>query len=185
MYVIDLSFLLILTESKFLGYDDAAKIAKQDGFPLVDDDDLITSTESQAEELDNLNEIAGKLVRFFTHSEENKFALFVECGIERVIQAVPTPDHDSIQLTIKIPLPPDDLFHYNGFKHATKISLNETDETFLIPSPRRLSTKHKKVNYYPNNKVPIWVVFMYEFEEDSEDELQEVKVNLMNSLTGL
>ncbi len=40
---------------------------------------------------------AGKLVRFFTHSEENRFALFVECGLNRTIEAVPTLNHEAIR----------------------------------------------------------------------------------------
>jgi hypothetical protein len=124
-----------------------------------------------------------KILRYFTHTENDDFAVFVECGLDRVIKTLMSTDRESIELTINIPLPPDDLLHSVGFMHASKVIIEETNEIFTIMAPAKLSKHHKHVKYYPNQETPIWVIFMYKLEKLDEVETPfELKVNLLDTL---
>ncbi len=39
---------------------------------------------------ENISQIASRFLRFFVHTQKNDFVLFVECGLDRVIKAVPS-----------------------------------------------------------------------------------------------
>ncbi len=99
----------------------------------MDDIDEVEDIESE-EQIEEA-EIAGRFSRFFSYSEDDCFAIFVECGLHRKIKAVPTKTHDAVELSIEIPLPSDKLFHKAGFKHASKVSFEETRGVFLIQAP--------------------------------------------------
>ncbi len=109
-----------------VGYDDV-RIAKEDGVPLISDEEY--ESESTSEKYDD-QLIVRKILRYFTHRENDDFAVFVECGLNRTIKSMMSNDRESIELTISIPLPPDDLLHSVGFMHASKVSIEETNEIF-------------------------------------------------------
>jgi len=55
-----------------------------------------------------------KYFRFFTHTEGDEFAIFVECGLKRNISAEIVSNHTEVLLKVVIPIPEDDLFHHAG-----------------------------------------------------------------------
>ncbi len=148
----------------FVGYQDAI-ISSNKGPKKFED---VENEKDEDEEIDLLEEeltfeqkFAAKYFRFFTHLEEDTFAIFVECGLDRVIKAIPSTVHLSVELTLTLPLPKDQLFHKAGFKHATKINLEEVTSTFVIPTPAKLSSKleDREVIKYPKEETPVWLVF--------------------------
>jgi len=160
-------------------YDDAKAIAKKDGIPIEE------ITAEEVEEDENLkeelkNEIASKFVRFFTHSDEIVFALFIETGLKRKITVQLVNKRTAIELKIQLPLPPDDLLHFAGFSNASEFNLPHTDEAIIIETPA-LSEQHT-LHYYPNKKTPIWVVYKYRIEKQIEDEPEEIDIDLMSKI---
>jgi len=61
----------------------------------------------------NEHKMGERLIRFFT--SEEVFALYVECGMKRKISTSLTSNHETIQLSITMPLPPSDLLQKNWF----------------------------------------------------------------------
>jgi hypothetical protein len=171
-----------LEQTNNLGYAKSKKIAKTAGKELEDDILLTDEAEEEEDEAENgeLN-LAGKYFRFFTHSEGENFALFVEHGINREIEATLSPDHHSIDLNVKIPLPPDGLLQAAEF-HASTAHLNEVDEIFQIDSPKKLDPTTKKMIHYPKPNLPVWVIFWYKFAVEKEEVVDKCTVDLSSLL---
>ncbi len=172
-------FLVIsLSLSDKIGYGDAVKVAENSKKEIADEQE--DDEDEEEEDLDG-TEIASKYVRFFSHVEGNLFALFVECGLDRIIKAF-VLDHTAIELQFIIPLPSDKLLHKAGFQHAAKFSLQDTRGTFIIKAPARLKND-KEVVYFPSQETPLWVVFKYKIEEEKvQEEAFELKVDLLEKL---
>ena len=60
-------------------------------------------------------------LRFFEHSDNNTFSIFCESGLERTWIA-DVANEDSIDLTIKIPIPPDELIKAAAIMQSISIS---------------------------------------------------------------
>ena len=87
----------------------------------------------------------------------------------------------AIDLTINIPIPPDDLFHKAGYANAARFShLTDTNETVYIEAPAKLSSENREVLYYPNQQTPLWIIFQYAIEKEEQEDLLEVKFDLTN-----
>jgi hypothetical protein len=144
----------------------------------MEEEEAPEAEESSSEEERLHYEVAGKLLRFFTHNDRVYFYLFVECGVQRVIHVKPVFDYSYLELSISIPSPPDELFHFVGIKRATDVTIEETEELIYVQPPRRLAIAKERKYYYPSEKKPLWVVFRYELEVPKEPEDVEVKIDL-------
>lgn len=107
----------------------------------------------------------------------------MEQGIDREVSTLLVNDHKEVELTLKIPLPPDELFHIAGIPHASKIiEIEEVDEVFSFQLPQKVEPK-PKVIYYPNENAPVWVIFVYKFaQEIIEVPVEANRVNLFDKL---
>jgi hypothetical protein len=179
LYVHRIIILIIGRQANNLGYSKGKRIAKSSGKEL--EEEILSDDESSSSTEDVVENLAAKFFRFFTHNERDEFALFVEHGINRVIEALLSPDHHSIDLTVKIPLPPDGLLQAAGF-HASTAHLEEVNEVFKIDAPKKLDSTSKKVIYYPNAEVPIWMVFWYKFVEEKEEAVDKCSIDLSSKL---
>jgi len=164
-------------DSSDFWYSDAKRIAKEDGKEILDSED----DEELFDEEEENNAEAKKFIRFFEYTEDNVFTLFVECGINRKITATPTPDHLAIELMVFLPLPPDEMFRFAGFKHTAKMNFEETKETFTIQTPSKISTKTEFLTC-PNKETPIWIIFKYFLESVKEEKSVEVNIDLLELL---
>lgn len=173
-------FSLFLTDLKILGQDDLLKIAREEGEALPEEEQDYFEEETDTEEERHHYEIASKFMRFFTHNDQDHFWLFVECGVQRTIHVRPVFEHTQLELTIEIPAPSDDLFHFVGIKRASEVAVEATEETIYIEPPRKLSTKKEVKYFYPNAKTPLFLVFEYEMEIPVLVEEVEVKIDNSN-----
>lgn len=167
-----------------LGYAKAVNTAQKDGISLQEEEEEFIDDEESEEGEYLEQDLAGKYLRFFLHSEEKKICLFVEAGIRRTVEACPNPTDGftNVKLDIKIPLPPDELLHFAGFPHASNLhNLDEIDESFLIPLPGRIKQAFTTTQF-PNSKTPIWIVFSFELEDEVVETPQKVKIDLMDLL---
>jgi hypothetical protein len=157
--------------------DDLTRIAREDG--LVNEEiDAEEAEESSSEEERLHYELASKLLRFFTHNDEDYFFLFVECGVKRVIHVKPVFDSRQLELSVSIPVPDDALFHFVGIKHATDVTIEPTEEVIYITPPRKLAAKSGVKFFYPSEKKPLFVAFKYEMEVPVDPEEAKVNVDL-------
>jgi hypothetical protein len=120
------------------------------------------------------------ILRFFTatDNENDLFGLFVEAGVSRHVECHVVGDHDDkLELTVEMPLPPDALLPFAGFR-AVAANLHRTNESFVIPAPARLRKESKRLFVYPNVDLPLWHVFRYELEETTYDAGLEVDSNM-------
>jgi len=108
---------------------DLAKTAEKDGLAL-EEEDLEELTDDEEEGLEQEMIVAGKYFRFFQQHNEKIFVLFVELGIHREIEVRAINDYAEVELFVKIPLPPDQLFHFAGFPNATQVDLEATKTNF-------------------------------------------------------
>lgn len=161
-----------------LGQDDLNRIAAEDGEDLDDDDeeDVESADQSIGEEL--IFQTAAKFVRFFTHEVDGHFFVFVDAGIEREIHVVPNVDFDSLLLSIKIPLPDDDLFHHVGILHATEIRLVPTEETFTIHPSRKVTSEKPVLMHYPNENRPLFLIWKFNLAKVELPIDSEAKVDI-------
>jgi hypothetical protein len=120
----------ILFRCLFLGQEDLAGIAKKEGMIVSESEESESSeAESATSEEERLHhEIAQKLLRYFTHNDDNNYYLFVECGVTREIHVKPVFEYTWLELSVKIPKPPDELFHFVGIKRATDVTIEDTEE---------------------------------------------------------
>ncbi len=160
----------------FLGQDDLAKIAAIDGEPLPDEDDY--DIEEDTEEEHKHYELASKFLRFFTHYDNDFFYVFIECGVKRDFTVRPVFERTQIELSITIPKPEDDLFHFVGISKATEVDIEDTEELIYIEPPRKLSPKKEEKLFYPNNEIPLYVIFKYEMEIPTDDPEIPVHIDL-------
>jgi len=165
-----------------LGQDDLAKIATEDGLALDDTDELEEDAYSlelsASDDVGTRYEMASRLIRFFTHHDQDSFYLFVECGVKRVIHVKPVFEYTQLELSVRMPRPDDALFHLVGIKHATEVSLKETNEVIYIEAPRKLAEKSEQKFYYPSAVAPLFVAFKYEMEVLKEAPEVEVNIDL-------
>jgi hypothetical protein len=137
--------------------------------------------EEEEEEEHRHYELVHKFLRFFTHSDKDYFYLFLECGVKRFYTVRPVFDFSQLELSIHIPIPEDQLFHFVGIKHATEVDIEDTEELIYITPPRKLKIKKEQEFFYPSVKTPLYVIFKYEMEVPQV--VEEVKVNV--DLTSL
>jgi hypothetical protein len=84
-----------------------------------------------------------------------------------------------------MPTPPDELIQKGGF-HAANVPLEESSQVFVLRPPKKLSTKHRELIYFPNQDLPTWFIFKYEFEKEIVDTKMEVhSVDIMKKLVEL
>jgi hypothetical protein len=167
----------------FLGYGDAQNIANEDGLGVDGEEEV----DSEMSEEMGEDFYAGKYLRFFSMEDEDFFALTVECGIDRDISVTPSDDFGSLQLVVKIPIPPDAVIQQAGY-HAARVSLEPVDEEFNIPTPRILSRlKEDKpiVYWYPNEKTPLWVTFKFKLEQETKASKIVAPIHLTNLFLSL
>jgi hypothetical protein len=126
--------------------------------------------------------MAQKYGRFFILSDEDYFAVAVETNLNRKITVVPNSDHTSVLLKLNIPVPPDELVQASGF-HAVQISLTEVDESFEIPTGKKISGKSEKI-FYPNEKTPLWITFKFEFSKEVEETQLTFDEDLIQKFVG-
>jgi hypothetical protein len=152
------------------------RIAGDEGKPLT----VTEEEEDEKEEEENVDEAIADFIRFFHHHDDKELALFVECGLDRVIKVNVHPDHLNLELKISIPPPPDELISSAKLKHsfANEITLKDTSRTFIISSPGMLKPKQKEVIYFPDEETTTWVIFKFKFESLVEEESIEVKVKM-------
>jgi hypothetical protein len=159
---------------------------KEKGRPLkpedVDEGESLGETSEEVES-DNESEYAAKYFRFFSRTEENLFGLFIEHGLNRNHEVKLMKDHQSLQLTLEIPVPPDDLLKAAKF-HATMAQLQPVKEEFMIEAPKKLNPNTKAKACFPTARTPIWTVYTYSFEEEAKDEEPDrIQIDLTSMLT--
>lgn len=172
-----LYFLAILI---LVGQDDARSISTADGEALEEKEYYGEELEEDENDNNVETEIAGKYVRFFTHTEGDSFSIFVECGLQRTITETVVAE-TLVEITVTIPIPPDALLQTAGY-HASTSSLQAVKSTFYFDAPRRLLdlTTLK----YPNEKTPLWLIFKYNLEVDKLRETTVVDVDMYSTIFG-
>jgi hypothetical protein len=155
-----------------LGYGDARKIAGIT--PATGEECSLDDEDPQGNNTEEITDLASKCIRFFTAShttDNNHFAVFVESGFDREVDATVTEDHTQVDIHVKMPTPPDSLIQKAGF-HASNVPLEETNLTFPVYPPKKLSPKHRELILYkpPEHPVTTWFVFKYEFEKEVVEE---------------
>jgi hypothetical protein len=166
--------------------DDARKISKQDGEALQEDEAnfIDDSPKEYDEEMEQkMNAKVAKILRYFAHSENDTFALFVETGLNRKISCQLVNENTEIELKVTIPIPPDELIQLAGY-HAATMQLEPTEENIHIqaPSTRKFSSKNKSILKYPSKEAATWIIFKYDLEVEKEEEILEVDVDLTKFL---
>lgn len=172
--------MILFLSDHSLGYDAGKQIAATDGKFLPEDEDYDFVEEDRW--IDGFEDGCRCSLRFFEHSDNNTFSIFCESGLERTWIA-DIANEDSIDLTIKIPIPPDELIKAAGY-HAVNFNLQETEEVFRIQAPRRFAndTKERKI-YYPSEETPLWTIFQYDLEIIKEEAPMESKIDLISKIT--
>ncbi len=131
-------------------------------------------------------EFAAKYLRFFYHTDETTFSLFIECGVERHLEVQVMEDFGGVILKVEIPIPPDELLQLAGY-HAVTISLEGINEEFNIPTPKKLKKPlTRKIFQYPSSKLPLWIVYKYDLEEEEEQatiDPDKFDINLVSLLS--
>lgn len=112
------------------------------------------------------------------------FALFVESGVERKVECRVVEDDTHIELSVMMPLPPDELLSFAGFK-AVAANLSPCNETFLIAAPAKLRKESRSLMHYPNDSLPLWNVFRYQLEELSYDPGLESEFHMQEAFAKL
>jgi hypothetical protein len=109
--------------------NDLQRIAKESGQALeeneIEDEEEIGE---DSEDEHRLYELTSKFLRFFTHADNDNFFVFIECGVQRDFTLQPVFDQTQLELSITIPKPEDDLFHFVGISHATDVHIEDTEE---------------------------------------------------------
>jgi hypothetical protein len=165
----------------YLGYSEGKKYARQEGIELLQSDEERANDEV-SEELDDELIHAAKYFRFFTHTENEEFALFVEHGLNRDHEVQLMQDQQTLSLKVNIPVPPDELLNLAGF-HASMASLGPVKEEYTIQSSRKLDAKSKIIFHYPSLDAPVWTVFKYKHEKEKETEKPDkIEVDLTSKL---
>jgi hypothetical protein len=163
---------------------DLEAIASRGDQNLSDDEEGEEDFDAEEVEEHRHYELVHKFLRFFTHSDQDYFYLFLECGVKRNYTVRPVFEYSQLELTIHIPIPEDDLFHFVGIKHATEVDIEDTEELIYIIPPRNLKAKKEQELFYPNKKTPLYVVFKYEMEVPQVvEDVEEIKVDV--DLTSL
>jgi hypothetical protein len=160
------------------------KTATEDGIQLANDEN-----ENEDEDaIDMVLQMAERFLRMKTVYEGDTFSIFIESGNEREIEVTPVGDHREIEVSVKMPIMPDELFHFAGYPNATKISTKESQELFYIPVPdmRRVKPEKKaEVLYYPSEQVKLWLIFKYSLEKVEEDVKTKVIVDNASLLRNM
>lgn len=123
---------------------------------------------------EKMQQVASKTLRFFNHFKDPFFFLFVECGIsQRTISAQASPNHEFIELNIKMPGPPDELIQS---VHANKVLVTDYEGNFKISVPGYISKnpKDKKVRYFPSEETAFWVIYEFRILQQREEDQEEV-----------
>jgi hypothetical protein len=122
-------------------------------------------------------------VRFFTGfgKQEKIFAIFVESGFNRDVDARVSHDRTSVDIHISMPEPPDALIQAAGLK-ATHVSLAESNQIFTVKPPKKLSTKHRELLFFPNKDLVEWFIFKYEVEQEVEEHEMKAHFDLSKFL---
>jgi hypothetical protein len=137
------------------------RIAKESGKALDEEDEIEEEDTEYSEDEQRHYELASRLLRFFTHHDNDYFFVFVECGVTREITVVPVFDQTQLELAVSIPKPENELFHFVGIKKASDVHIEDTEELIYIEPPRKLSSKKEEKFYYPSEELPLFVVFKY------------------------
>jgi len=96
--------------------------------------------------------------------DDDYFALIVEINLNRKLTVVPTSDQCALEFNLYIPVPPDEVIQNSGF-HAVEHTLCHVDESFTIPTGRKISSKSQTI-YWPTKQTPLWITFKFEFAKD-------------------
>jgi hypothetical protein len=93
-------------------------------------------------------------------------------------------DHTELQISLKVPLPPDELFHVAGIPHALKVvEISEIEDVFVLTLPRKVEGK-PEIIYYPSKEAPVWVILVYKFATEVIEIIVEPEtINLFDVLT--
>jgi hypothetical protein len=139
----------LLSRFSLLGKEDLNEIAEEDG--LANEDEEEVDEESFGEEPFESLDVASKFVRVLHQEEANSFVIFIELGVtDREIQLMIVNEHSQIELSYKVPAPPDELFQAAGL-HATLVDTEETFEVFYFTPSKRLTGAHEEL-FYPKTK---------------------------------
>jgi hypothetical protein len=146
--------------------------------------DELSEAEESSSEAERIHyEVAGKLLRFFTHADDDYFYLFLECGVKRTFHVKPIYEYTYLELSVTIPKPPDALFHFVGIEQATDVNIEATEEIIYIHPPRKLSTKREVRLHYPSDAKPLFTIFKYEMEVAVDPVEAEEKIDLTKMFT--
>lgn len=169
-----------------LGYDNARNVAEKESFA----GDVGGVEESEEEEEAEEQESAAKYLRLFTESDDQKFSVFAEFGINRKFTAKLVADYE-VELNVQLPVPPDELIIAAGY-HAVQVDrLDELDEDYYFQAPegRRFSViqgpQSRKPSYFPNEQFPEWVIFTFQLEPKREEVKVSSNVNFRENLLKL
>jgi hypothetical protein len=137
---------------------------------------------STQDDLDDEFDIVSKFIRIIPHSDDQYFYLFVEHGVDREYSAQLNSDHTQVKLTIKIPDPPDELFHSVGIHNAYKVvelqEYTDVNHTFSFALPQKV-VANPTLTSYPSEDAPLWMIYKYEIAKEVVESLVETKpVNL-------
>ena len=122
-------------------------------------------------------------LRFFDHADESTYSIFCESGLEREWTSE-IVDDQSVELSISIPIPPDELLKSAGY-HAATFRLGETNEIFTLTPPRRFANDpNKKKILYPSQETPLWTIFQYDLEKIREEATMQSKIDLISKITN-
>jgi hypothetical protein len=150
----------------FLGRDDLNEIADDDGV-AYDEGEATAESEDESHIFDAAA-VTSKFIRVVTHEEEFKYILAVEVGIaDRNISLQIVNDRTELELSYRVPAPPDGMFQAAGM-HAALASAEPTSEVFYYKPSMQLSGKHEVI-YYPSQDNAEWVIFKYDLEEPRPD----------------
>ena len=119
------------------------------------------------------------------HLDKDTFYLFLECCLNRTYTVAPNTEHDALEITVNIPLPPDDLFHKAGLANASAVVTKKSEEIFTLKTPRQISRHHREIIHYPNEETRLWIIFKYGLEKPIENEQAvKIKTDLISKLVN-
>lgn len=172
-----------------VGHDDARRIAQNE---LESEEDEETDSAEEKEDMEReintqVSLRLAQLVRFFTHGTGDLFSVFVECGVNRDINASLVNDNKEIAIRIQMQAPPDALIQsVNNYK-ASSIILGPSDEIISIkaPSNRKFCVKKPSQAIFPSPEMPLWVIFTFtlESEEIIVAEPSSIHIDLVSLLS--
>lgn len=128
-------------------------------------------------------DVAEKFIRILSQEEEFVYVIAIEIGVnDRDIRLTIVNENSEIELSYRVPRPPDGLFQACGL-HATLVETDETHEILYFRPSKRLTGQYSQI-MFPSAENPQWVLFKYTLEEPQQSVPVSMNLSTANLVQG-